>query len=100
MAEGVGGDVLGDAGIFGATLEDALDAARGEAAKIAGGTDGREVAGVVEEKGGELILPSVEIIRNASGGGFTDEDGAIFLAFATNNEFATLDIDRVAVEAD
>lgn len=55
VAEGVGGDVLGDASGFGIFFDDAFDGAGGEAAVVAGGVEGVEAARVVEEEGGEGI---------------------------------------------
>ena len=58
------------------------------------------VFAVVEEEGGEGIGASVEVILDAFGGGFGDENGAVFLAFATDDKFATVEVDAVAVELD
>lgn len=41
-----------------------------------------------------------EIVLDAIGGDLTDKNGAIFTAFPTNIEFATLEVDGVAVEID
>lgn len=59
VAESVGGDVLGDAGGAGVFLDDALDAARGEAAEIARGVYGLEIFAVVEEKRRQGIVAGV-----------------------------------------
>lgn len=59
VAQGVGGDVFGDAGGAGAGFDDALDRAGREAAVIARGAGGGGVAGIVEEEGGELVLPGL-----------------------------------------
>ncbi len=98
MAQGVGGDVFGDAGHTGVFLDDALDGAGGEAAEIAGGVDSLLVLAIIEEKRVERIGAGVQIVADAVGGGFGDEDGAVFAAFATNHKLATVEIDGVAVE--
>lgn len=72
------GDVLSDAGEFGPFFDDAFDAAGREAAVIAVCARCAGVAGVVEEKGGEAVVAGGEIIAYPIGGGFVDEDGAIF----------------------
>lgn len=100
VAEGVGGDVLGDTGDASALFDDTLDAAGRKAAEVAGGADGGRVAGIIEEKGRELVFASVNVVGNAGGGGFTDEDGTVFLAFAAHDEFAAVEIDMVAIEID
>ena len=96
----MGGDVFGDAGGAGAVLDDALDATGREATEIARGVDGLEVAGIVEKEGRELVGAGIEIVGDAGGGGFADKDGAVFLTFATDDEFASVEVDGVAVEAD
>ncbi len=58
------------------------------------------VFAVVEEEGGEGIGASVEVILDAFGGGFGDENGAVFLTFAADDKFATVEVDAVAVEFD
>ena len=98
MAQGVGGDVFGDAGEFGVFLDDALDGARGEAAEIAGGVDGLLVFAVVEEERGEGIGAGAEIIAEAVGGGFGDENWAVFATFAADDELTAVEVDGVAIE--
>ena len=62
VAEGVGGDVFGDAGGASIFFDDTLDGAGSDAAKIAGGVDGLLVVGVVEEEGGKGIVANAEIV--------------------------------------
>ena len=96
----MGSDVLGDAGSFGVMFDDALDGARGEAAEVARSVEFVEVFGVVEEEGGEAVAAGVEIVARGVSGGFADEDGAVFFAFAADDEFAAVEVDGVAVEVD
>ena len=98
MAESVGTDMLGDAGEPGVFLDDAFDGTWGEAAVVAGSVNGLLVFAVVEKKGGKGILAGVEILANAVGGGFGDEDWAIFATFTTNHEFTTIEVNAVTVE--
>ena len=58
------------------------------------------VFAVVEEEGGEGIGASVEVILDAFGGGFGNENGAVFLAFAADDKLAAFEVDTVAVEFD
>lgn len=55
---------------------------------------------VVEKEGGEGIGASVEIILDAFGGGFGDENRAVFLAFAADDKLAAVEVDAIAVELD
>lgn len=98
VAEGVGGDVFRDASFAGVFLDDALDGARSEAAKITGGVEFALVFAVVEKEGGEGVGAGVEVILDAFGGGFGDENGAVFLAFATDDKFATFEVDTITVK--
>lgn len=41
-----------------------------------------------------------EVVLSGAGGGFADENWAVFFAFAANDEFATVKIDGVAVKID
>ena len=97
VAQGVRADVLGDAGKAGVFFDDAFDAAGGDAAEIAGSVWVASVFRIVEKKWGEGIGASIKIIANAIGGGFADENRAIFRTFAANYELATIQIDRAAV---
>lgn len=58
------------------------------------------VFAIVEEEGGEGIGAGVEIILDAFGGRFGDENRAVFLAFAADDKLAAVEIDTVAVEFD
>ncbi len=100
MAESVRGDMLGDAGKLGISLDDALDGAGSETPIIAGGVDGLEIFTVIEEEGSEGIGAGIEVVTDAFGGGFRDEDRTIFVAFAADDELATLEIDRITIEFD
>lgn len=100
MAQGMRGNVFGDAGHFGVFLDDAFDRARGETAVVAGSIDRLKIATIIEKKGSEGIGASIEIILDPVGGSFGDENGAIFAAFATNDELAAVKIDGVAIEFD
>lgn len=95
----MGGDVFSDAGGASVFFDDALDGAGGESSEISGGVDGALVFGVVEEEGGEGIVAGGEVVASGFGGGFADEDGAVFFAFAADDELATVEVDGIAVEA-
>lgn len=77
-----------------------MDGAGGEAAEVAGSVDGVAVTGVVKKESGEGISSGGEIFADAVGGGFGDENRAVFLTLAPDDKFATVEIDRVAIEAD
>lgn len=100
MTESVGGDVFGDASETGVFFDHTLNGARGDAAKITRGVGGLLIARVIEKESGQRIMAHGEIILDAIGGDLTDKNGAIFTAFPTNIEFATLEVDGVAVEID
>lgn len=93
------GNVLGDAGHFGVFLDDAFDGTGGEAAIIAGGVDFIEIAAIIKKEGGEGIAAGVEIILDMLGGGGRNKNWAVFAAFAADDKFATVEVDRIAVEA-
>ena len=92
--------MLGDAGHFGVFLDDALDGAGGKTAIIAGGVDGLEVAAIVEKKRVEGISASREVVADAVGGGFGDENGSVFVAFTADDELAAVEVDGIAIELD
>ena len=100
VAEGVGGDVLCDAGEAGVFFDNALDGAGGETAVVAGIVNGLEIAGIVEKEGGEVVGTDGEVVLYRFGGGVADEDGAVFLALAADGEFAAVEVDGVAVKLD
>lgn len=100
MAEGVRGDVLGDAGLPRVFFDHALDGSRREAAVVARGVDGALVFAVVEKEGVKGIVADGEIISDGTSGGLGDEDGAVFVSLATNDELAAVEVDRVAIEPD
>ena len=82
--------MLGDAGEASIFFNHTLDAARGKAAEIAVLTRGAGIFGIVEEKGGEGIMTDTEVIFDPGGGGFVDENRAVFTAFAADNELAAV----------
>lgn len=100
MAQGMWGNVFGDAGHFGVFLDDAFDGTRGETAVVAGSIDRLKIATIIEKKGSEGIGASIEIILDPVGGSFGDENGTIFAAFATNDKLAAVEIDGIAIEFD
>ena len=59
VAEGVGGNMLGDAGGACVFLDDALNGAGGEAAEITGGVGLALAAAVAEEKRSEAVVASI-----------------------------------------
>lgn len=100
MAESVGGDVLGNAGGASMFLNNTFDGARGEATVIARGVDSVEIARIVKKESGEGILAHVEIFADTVGSSLGDENWAVFLAFTTDDKFATVEVDGVAIEID
>ena len=92
--------MLGDAGGFGVVVDDALDGTGGESSEITGGVDGVEIAGIVEKESGEGIVTDGEIVFGGGGGGLADENWAVFFAFTTDDKFAAVEIDAIAVEVD
>lgn len=100
VAQSVGRNVLGDAGGAGVFLDDAFNGAAGETAIIARGVGGREVFTIIEKEGSEGIGAGIKVVLDAFGGGGGDENGTVFAAFATDKEFATVEVDGVAVELD
>ena len=91
--------MLGDAGHLGVFLDDAFDRTGSEAAEIAGSVDFAFVAAVVEKERNEGVGAGIKIILDMFGGGRGDEDWAILTTFATDDEFAAVEVDGVAVEA-
>ena len=47
-----------------------------------------------------MVGAGLQIVGDFFGGGFADKDGAVFLAFAADDEFAAVEVDGVAVEVD
>lgn len=45
-----------------------------------------------------MVAAGVEIIFYSFGGGGGDEDGSVFAAFATDDEFSSFEVDLVAIE--
>lgn len=100
VAEGVRGDVFGDAGGSCVVVDDALDGAGGEATEVAAGVDGVEVVRVVKKEGRKAVVADCEVVASGVGCGFADEDRAVFFAFAANDKLATVEVDGIAVEID
>ena len=100
VAEGVGGDVFGDAGKASVFLDNAFNRASRDAPKIAGSINGLLVFAIVEEEGGERIGAGGKIFLDMIGGGLINKDGAIFAAFAANDKFTTPEVDGIAIEID
>lgn len=96
----MGGNVLGDAGGAGVFLHDALDAARGEAAKIARSINGLKILAVIKKKWSERIGAGVEVVADAFGGGGGDENRTVLVALTADDKFAAVEIDRITVELD
>lgn len=92
--------MLGNAGKFGVFLDDAFDGTRSKAAIVARSIDRIKIAAVVKKKWGKGISTSVKVIANPVGGGFGDENRAIFAAFTANDKFATVKIDGIAIKLD
>ena len=90
MAEGVGCDVLGDAGKFGVFGDDTLDASGGETAVVSGVLFCAGVARVVDKEGVEVVGTGVEVVLQFLGCGVADEDGAVFAAFAADDKLFAL----------
>ncbi len=92
--------MFGDTGEFGVSLDDALDGASGQAAKITGSVDGLEIFAIIKKKWCKGIGTRVEIFANAFGGSLGDENGTVFVAFTANDKFATFEVDGTTVEFD
>lgn len=90
MAKSMRRDVLGNAGCVGVFLDDAFDRARSEAAEITRSIDGLEIFAIIKEKGDKRVGADGEVIADPVGGGFGDENRAVFAAFAADDKFAAL----------
>lgn len=88
MAQGMGADVFGDTGKTSIFFDDAGDGASRDAAEIAGLINGLLIFAVVKKKGGKRISTGVEIISDAVGARFGNEDWAVFTTFAAYHKFA------------
>ena len=93
MAKSVRSNVFSNSGSAGVFFYNALDGAGGEAAIISGSVGRREIMRVVKEEGRKGVGTSGEIFFDAVGGGLGNEDGTVFLAFAADDKFATLEVD-------
>lgn len=91
--------MLGDAGHFGVFLDDAFDRTGSEAAEVAGSVDLALIAAIVEKERNEGVGAGVEIILDMLGGGGRNKNWAIFATFTTDDKFAAVEVDRIAVEA-
>ena len=97
MAKGVRGNVFCNAGGEGVFFYDALNGASSEASEISGVIDGVKISRVVEKESGERVAPDGKIFTDAVGGSFRDKDWTVFLALSTDEKFATIEVDRIAV---
>ena len=98
VAKRVRRDVLSDTGEASVFFDDTLNTARGDAAVVARRVGIAGVFGIIKKKWGERIGASIKIILNTVGGRATDENRAVFAAFATHHELATFQVDRAAIE--
>ena len=89
--------MFGDAGVASMSLDNALNAARGETAIVARSGRDLEIFGVIKKEGGEAVVAKIEIIFNTVSSGLVDEDRAILFTFAAYNKFATFKIDGIAI---
>ncbi len=93
MPQSVWGNMFGNAGHASVFLNDTLNGTRSEATIITGSINGLKIFAIIEKKGNERIGASVEIIADAVGGGFGDENRAIFVTFAADDKFTAFEID-------
>ena len=98
VAQGVRGNMFGDAGEARVFFNDALNRAGSKATVVAGGVGNAGVAAVVEEERLEGIVADAKVVFNMFGGGFRNENWAVFAAFTTDGELATLKVDAGAVK--
>ena len=98
VAESVWCDVFGDTGEFGVLLDDTFNAARSEAAIIAGRVWNTFVFAVIEEEGRQVVVAGVEIVLDMLGSGAIDENWTIFAALTADHEFFTFEIDLLAIQ--
>ena len=47
-----------------------------------------------------MVVSGGEVVGDGFGGGGGEEDGAVFVAFAADDEFAAFEVDLAAVEGD
>ena len=90
-------DMFGDAGVASMSLDDALNAARGETAIVARGGRDLEIFGIIKKEGGEAVVAKIEIIFNAISSGLVDENRTILFALAAYDKFAAFKIDGIAI---
>ena len=89
--------MFSDASVASVSLDDALNAARGETAIIARGGRDLEIFRIIKKEGGEAVVAKIEIIFNAISSGLVDEDRAILFTFAAYDKLATFKVDGVAI---
>ena len=89
-------DMFGDAGVASMSLDNALNAARGETAIVARSGRDLEIFGVIKKEGGEAVVAKIEIIFNTVSSGLVDENRTILFALAAYDKFAAFKIDGVA----
>ncbi len=98
MTESVGGNMLSDAGETGVFFDDTLDRAGSEATEIARSIDFALATAVVKKKWGKGVFALVKVGGNPIGGSRGDKNRTIFAAFTADDKFATVEIDRIAIE--
>lgn len=98
MTESVGGNVLSDAGETGVFFDDAFDRAGSEATEVARSIGLTLTTTVIKEKWGKSVFALVEVGGDPIGGSRGDKNRTIFAAFTADDKFATVEIDRIAIE--
>ena len=79
---------------------DSLDGAWSEAAVVARGIDRIEVMGIIKKEGRKRVVAGGKVFSNSVGGGFRDQNRAIFLAFSADDKFATVEVDIISIKID
>jgi len=97
VPHGVRADVFCDTGKLSVLVHHALNAARGEASKVATGRR-LDVTAIADEKRYKAILPCVEVTIYPVGCRLTNEYWAIFLAFSANHKLTPFCVDVVTVK--
>lgn len=99
MSERVRTDFFGDAREFRIVLDDALHRAGSQAEAFTFGVTRLKPA-IPDEEGNRGIATGVQVGREPFTRLWADEHRAIFLTFTSHHEFATLEVDVIAVEID
>lgn len=98
MTESVGGNVLSDAGETGVFFNNSFDRAGSEATEVARSIDFALATAVVKKKWGKSVFSFIEVGGNPIGSSRGDKNRTIFAAFTADDKFATVEIDRIAIE--